>query len=202
MSEDQGELQPITDEQREAVWKFLFTQLSFHSPELDPDKRVFSYQFRAPTGNLTIRFDVSVGFLDWAVRTSERLVNTVIQSAFDEWIREANLDRKLIAESQTPNEIAGYLAYITMQGIIPKIKSGFYELSLESQQILKALIIRGIETSGVSEMKGIQMPNIAEHKGSKQHLCGPTEEITNGRDKRFLGKAETRPAARDISEAP
>ena len=192
MPDEAGD-QPITDEQRKAVREFLFKLLTAHNPELDPKVTTLSYKFIAPSANVTINFEVDDGFLDWAIRTSKTLIVDVVQAAFDKTLEESNIDktvaRELVLKTETPNEIAGYLAYITVQGIIPKIKYAFYELGQESRKIFEAIIVRGIEMSGVSEMKGIQMPDISEQvKELSKDFVGQRKKLLMAQINAFWGK--------------
>jgi hypothetical protein len=193
MPDDEGDLKPITDEQRKAVREFLVKLLTAHNPKLDPEVETLSYKFISPSANVTINFELDEGFLDWSIRTSHHLIVNVVQSAFDKMMVEAEIDKtvanKLMLTTETPNEVAGYLAYIAVQGIIPKIKSAFYELSQETQKIFEAIIIREIEVSGISEIKGIQMPDISEQvRELSKDFVGQRKKLLMAQINSFWGK--------------
>jgi len=170
MSDPQGEVQPITDEQRQAVRKLIFAMLRVHEPSLDEDAEVFEYRFIMPTGNVTIRFEPGDGFIDWAIRTSDRVIRQTLDAATQTLVNEGKLSKdvaehakvKLAFESRNPNEIAGWFAYMTMQSLIPKMKSAFSELGLESEKVMEGLVILGMERSGFDQKTGFQIPSIKD----------------------------------------
>src|SRR5215212_9129749 len=91
MSEPQGEVQPITDEQRQAVRKLMFTFLRAETPDLNEKIEIFEYNFIAPTGNITLRWEPGDGFIDWAIRTSDRVVRQTIEAAHKTLVDEGKV---------------------------------------------------------------------------------------------------------------
>src|SRR5215213_6990604 len=170
MSDPQGEVQPITDEHRQAVRKIMFALLRLHSPDLDEEAEIFEYNFIMPTGNITLRFTAGTDFLNWAIRTSDRVMRETLDAATETLVSEGKLPKgvaegskvRLAFESKNPNEIAAWFAYITMQNLIPKMKFAIWELGVESRKILERLVIMGMEKRGIDKKTGFQIPSIKD----------------------------------------
>lgn len=170
MSDPQGEDQPITDEQRKAVRKLMFALLRVHTPDIDETADIFEYRFIMPTGNVIIRFEPGDGFIDWAITTLDSVIRQTLDAATETLVREGKLSKdvaehpkvKLSFHSKNPIEIAAWFAYITMQNLIPKMKSAFVELGVESRKILESIVIMGMEKSGFDQKTGFQIASIKD----------------------------------------
>jgi hypothetical protein len=170
MSDPQGEVQPITDEQRQAVRKLMFEFLRVHSPDLDETAEIFEYNFIMPTGNVTIRFEPGNGFIDWAIRTSDRVIKQTLEAATATLVAEGKLEKedaedpqvKIVFESKNPIQIAGWFAYMTMRSLIPKMMSAFTELGMESAKVLEGVVILSMEQTGFDQKTGFQIPSIKD----------------------------------------
>jgi hypothetical protein len=171
MPEPQGEDQPITDEEREAVWKLLFEMLRVDDPTIDDSTKAFRYQFISPDATITITFEPDARFLNWAIRTSHRVIRETLEKATQTLLAEGKIDSdiasdpnlKMVFESKNPEGLAATFAYITMQNLIPKMKSAFAELGQESIKILEGIMFLGMERSGFDEKTGFQIPDMTKH---------------------------------------
>jgi hypothetical protein len=157
-----------SDERRAAVRKRLIELLSSHDPTITQETEIFQFQFIAPTGNITLQFEPGTGFVDWAIRTSDRIANETIMRATETLVREGKLspevpeqaEVKAVFDEQTPDDAAVWLAYNAMRALIPKMISAFTELGIESAKMMESLVIMAMERSGFDEATGYQLPNI------------------------------------------
>ena len=170
MPEPLGENQPITDEQRQAVRKLLFDMLRASDPTLKDDTDVFQFQFIMPNGKVTINFEPGDEFLDWAIRTSDRVIRETLIAATNTLVTEGKIDSETASdplvqiafEKKNPEMFAASFAYVTMQNMIPKLKSAFSELALETIKIYEGIVFLGMERSHFDEHTGFQIPDLTK----------------------------------------
>ena len=182
------ENQPITAERREAVRTLLFQMLLANDPTLNVNAEIFRYQFTMPNGKVTIDFEPGDDFIDWAIRTSHRVVKETLERASEQLVAERKLsledaesyEVKTVIESETPEIVAASFAYVTMQNMIPKLKSGFYELGRESVKILEGIMFLSMKHSQFDEKAGYEIPSLT------QHLADLSKELADTRKKQLI----------------
>src|ERR1051325_441822 len=159
---------PISEERRVAVRERLIELLSRHDPSITQSTEVFQYKFVSPTGTVTLQFEPGNGFIDWAIRTSDRVTSATIKNATETLVREGKLppevpeqaEVKAVFDENAPDDAAVWLAYVAMRSLIPKMISAFIELGIESAKMMESLVIMAMERGGFDKATGYQLPNI------------------------------------------
>ena len=128
-------------EQRTEVLRSLFENLRSNGVDVEDGVEVFSYTFTGEMGTVTVDFNVTgrirgLGFKDVPWRDRKNVYEGV-----ETLVSNGELTSKPFVDSLDPNEAAGFIAYLAMDGMKCGIRSAFAELTLETETLFGAFIL-------------------------------------------------------------
>lgn len=181
----------FSDERRAQVREVLFRLLQDNGTPVSDNTETIRYEIKGEYGAIVVFFQINPGFFDWALRTSLALSDRAFTSATDTLFKEGKIERVSEVDQPEPvlevdaeqslmqeNEIAGFLAYLAVQGIPGKFKSAVFELGLETGKIFEAFIQKALKETDLIKATGYEPPNMVnEIKALTKRLASERKQF-------------------------